>query len=110
MAPGERSVLAMAGTSFEGIRPFPEPGEAQHPHRVIPGRAEREPDPIERHGRVAGLCGGRDTRRDENRAAPDDVPANGSRLCGRFAALAGMTAEKTRASVSEVTATPPAAV
>ncbi|MBE0694835.1 MAG: hypothetical protein IH590_17285 [Aquamicrobium sp.] len=29
---------------------------------------------------------------DENRAVLDDGPANGSRLCGRFAALAGMTA------------------
>ncbi len=31
-------------------------------------------------------------RRDENRAAPDDDPANGSRLGGCCAALAGMTA------------------
>jgi len=30
-------------------------------------------------------------RRDENRAAHDDVAANGSRLGGRCAALAGMT-------------------
>jgi len=29
---------------------------------------------------------------DENRAVLDDGPANGSRLCGRFAVLAGMTA------------------
>jgi len=32
------------------------------------------------------------TRQREDRAVLDDDPANGSRLCGRFAPLAGMTA------------------
>jgi len=57
-----------------------------------PGRAEREPGPIERRGGVTGSRGSLAMRRDENRAALDDARINGSRLGGRCAALAGMTA------------------
>src|SRR5690606_22597720 len=65
---------------------------------VIPaGRAcEGEPGPIERRGRVQGLRDDPDVRQREDRAAPDDGAANGSRLGGRFAALAGMTAGEPR--------------
>jgi len=41
---------------------------------------------------VAGSRGLLAVHQDENRAGLDDGPANGSRLCGRFATLAGMTA------------------
>src|SRR5690606_31568320 len=71
---------------------------AARPHRpasaaVIPAdrACEGEPGPIEQHGRVAGSCSGADTRKHKDRAALDDGRTNGSRLGGRFAALAGMT-------------------
>src|SRR5690606_22675331 len=61
----------------------------RHPGSRSEAEAIRDPLSV-----AAGLwdCDkGAEARRGEDRAVPDDHAANGSRLCGRFAPLAGMT-------------------
>ena len=83
--PGRRVAAAECRAGCVPVDPSPPPSS-----RPIE-RSEGEPGPIERRGRVRGLRCGPDVRQREDRAVPDDGPANGSRLCGRCAPLAGMT-------------------